>query len=132
MNPRRGTVLTPKPKGLAARAGHWSARHRKTAIVGWLAFIAIVLVAGMALGQKKPDAAKSLDGESRRAQTTLDSAGFPERSGEMVLIQSKTKNDPRLKTAATDVANTVAAQTERRQRRQAADLGRRPLRARPV
>ena len=29
--------MTTKPQGIAARAGHWSARHRKTAIFGWLA-----------------------------------------------------------------------------------------------
>ena len=25
--------------GIAARAGRWSAQHRKTAIFGWLAFV---------------------------------------------------------------------------------------------
>ena len=44
----------PKPKGIAARAGHWSARHRKTAIFGWLAFIVIAYVIGGAVGQQKP------------------------------------------------------------------------------
>jgi RND superfamily putative drug exporter len=100
--------LTPKPKGFAARAGHWSARHRKTAIFGWLAFIAIVLFVGTSLGQQKPDAAKSLDGESRRAEQILDSAGFPEKSGEMVLIQGTKK--AQLEAAAKDAAKTLATQ----------------------
>jgi hypothetical protein len=34
---------------LAARAAHWSARHRKTAIFGWLAFV--VIAAMKLLGQ---------------------------------------------------------------------------------
>ena len=73
--------MSTKPKGLAARAGHWSARHRKTAIFGWLAFIVIAFMIGGALGQKKPSAAKSFDGESRRAELILEKAGFPETSG---------------------------------------------------
>ena len=31
---------------LAARAGRWSARHKKTAIFGWLAFVLIATVLG--------------------------------------------------------------------------------------
>ncbi len=39
-------ILPMQPQGLAARAAHWSARHRKTAIFGWLAFVAIAFVIG--------------------------------------------------------------------------------------
>jgi RND superfamily putative drug exporter len=104
--------MTQKPKGIAARAGHWSARHRKTAIFGWLAFIVIAFMIGGALGQQKPSAAKEFDGESRRAETILDKAGFPETSGEMVLVQSKTATtkDPAFKAAIKDVSATVAKQ----------------------
>ena len=79
--------MTQKPKGLAARAGHWSARHRKTAIFGWLAFIVVAFVLGGALGQNQPTDAQQYDGESRRAETILADAGFPKKSGEMVLVQ---------------------------------------------
>ena len=41
-----------QPKGLAARAAHWSAGHRKTAIFGWLAFVVIAFVIGGAVGTK--------------------------------------------------------------------------------
>jgi uncharacterized membrane protein YdfJ with MMPL/SSD domain len=104
--------MTHKPKGLAARAGHWSARHRKTAIFGWLAFIVIAFMIGGAVGQQKPSAAKSFDGESRRAETILDKAGFPETSGEMVLVQSKTAStkDPAFKAAIADVSKSVSKQ----------------------
>ncbi|HEY6886220.1 MAG TPA: MMPL family transporter [Solirubrobacter sp.] len=104
--------MSSKPKGLAARAGHWSARHRKTAIFGWLAFIVIAFMIGGAVGQQKPSAAKSFDGESRRAETILEKAGFPETSGEMVLIQSKSAStkDPAFKAAIKDVSQTVAKQ----------------------
>jgi uncharacterized membrane protein YdfJ with MMPL/SSD domain len=104
--------MSTKPKGLAARAGHWSARHRKTAIFGWLAFIVIAFMIGGALGQQKPSAAKSFDGESRRAETILEKAGFPETSGEMVLVQSKTAStkDPAFKATIADVTKSVAKQ----------------------
>ena len=38
----------------AARAGRWSARHRKTAIFGWLGFVIVSLVIGSAVGTKSP------------------------------------------------------------------------------
>ena len=44
---------TPKEssvqRNLAARAGRWSAQHRKQAILGWLAFVIIATVAGGAI-----------------------------------------------------------------------------------
>src|ERR1700754_1880506 len=104
--------MSPTPKGFAARAGHWSARHRKTAIFGWLAFIVIAFVIGGALGRQKPSQAKQWDGESRRAETILESAGFPKKSGEMVLVQSKTAKttDPAFKATIADVTRTVGQQ----------------------
>ena len=40
---------------LAARAGRWSARHKKTAFFGWLAFVAIAFVLGSSAGLKTMD-----------------------------------------------------------------------------
>ena len=37
---------------LTERVAGWSARHRKTAIFGWLLFVAAVFMAGQALGAK--------------------------------------------------------------------------------
>src|SRR5690349_11922947 len=104
--------MSPTPKGFAARAGHWSARHRKTAIFGWLAFILIAFVVGGALGQKTPTNAQKMDGETRRAETILQDAGFPKKSGEMVLVKSKTKtaDDAAFKATVNDVARSVAKQ----------------------
>ena len=74
--------------------------------------IAVAFVIGSSLGQKKPTDAQKFDGESRRAETILENAGFPKKSGEMVLVQSKTAtvNDPAFKAAVDDVAKTVAKQ----------------------
>ena len=103
--------MTPKPRGIAARAGHWSARHRKTAIFGWLVLMIAVAFIGNSLGQEKPTNAQKMDGETRRAETILENAGFPKKSGEMVLVQSKTVtvNDPAFKAAIKDAAKTVGA-----------------------
>ena len=37
-------------RNLAASAGRWSAKHRKTAILGWLAFVVIAFTGGGAIG----------------------------------------------------------------------------------
>ena len=126
--------MSPKPKGIAARAGHWSARHRKTAIFGWLAFIVIAFVIGGSLGQQKPTNAQKIDGETRRAETILEDAGFPKKSGEMVLVQSKTETgeDAAFKAAIADVAQDRRQAAGRRQRHHRHRLQGRPLRARPV
>jgi len=42
--PRRGPVIE--------RIAGWSARHRKTAVFGWLALVAVLFVAAQALGSK--------------------------------------------------------------------------------
>jgi heme transporter len=39
----------------AGRMGRWSARHRKTAIWGWIAFVVVAVAIGGAVGTQKPD-----------------------------------------------------------------------------
>jgi uncharacterized membrane protein YdfJ with MMPL/SSD domain len=98
--------------GIAARAGRWSARHKKTAIFGWLAFVVIALMIGNMAGTKKPTDAQQFDGESKRAETIIEDAGFNEASGEMVLVQSKvlTVKDTAFKKTLEDVGQTLGAQ----------------------
>ena len=66
--------MSHKPKGIAARAGRWSAQHRKTAIFGWLAFVIVAFVIGHGTGTKKVE--QTLPGESGRAQT-IQEENFP-------------------------------------------------------
>ena len=40
-------------RNLAARAAHWSATHRKTAIWGWLAFVVLAFLVGNVVAQEK-------------------------------------------------------------------------------
>jgi uncharacterized membrane protein YdfJ with MMPL/SSD domain len=96
---------------LAARAGRWSASHRKLAIGGWLAFVISLVVIGGAVGTKTADPNDGGPGESGRAQTTLNNA-FSKSSNETVLVQSKTltSGDPRFRAAVRDAASAVSAQ----------------------
>jgi RND superfamily putative drug exporter len=73
---------------LAARIGRWSARHRKTAIGGWLAFVVLALVLGGMAGTNTLEYADSGVGESGHADSTVYHA-FPNQSEEGALIQSK-------------------------------------------
>src|SRR4051794_23114316 len=73
---------------LAARAGRWSAQHRKKAIWGWLACVILAFAIGGAVGTKTQDAAQSGVGESGAAERAIDN-GFPKHQVEQVLIQSE-------------------------------------------
>src|SRR3954447_1020780 len=97
-------------KGLAARAGRWSAQHRKTAIWGWLGFVLIAFMIGGALGTKTQDTAQSGVGESGQAARTLDD-GFPKHQAEQVLIQSNsaTATDSSFRAVVGEVTRQLSA-----------------------
>ena len=95
---------------LAARAGRWSAQHRKKAICGWLAFALIAFMIGGAIGTKTQTNAQSGVGESGRAARTVDNA-FPKHQVEEILVQSNsaTASDPSFRSAVGDVQRRLAA-----------------------
>ena len=95
---------------LAARAGRWSAQHRKKAIWGWLAFALIAFAIGSAVGTETQTNAQSGVGESGRAARTVDNA-FPKHQVEEVLIQSDsaTASDPSFRSVVGDVQRRLAA-----------------------
>ena len=77
---------------IAARMGRWSARHRKTAIFGWLAFVVASVVLGGMVGTKTIDQNDINVGEARTADHIIRDAGFKlDRQMEYVLVQSSTK-----------------------------------------
>jgi uncharacterized membrane protein YdfJ with MMPL/SSD domain len=81
----------PKTKGtdnLAARAGRWSAQHRKKAIFGWLAFVILAVFIGGSVGTRTLTDEEYGIGESGRADKAV-SAHFPDKDSESVLIQSQ-------------------------------------------
>ena len=94
----------------AARAGRWSAKHRKAAIVGWLLFVVLATVVGGKVGQNDLDDAARGNGESKRGDMIVDAAGFPDRAGEQVLVQGKGTtgaDDPAVTAAVRDVVSRL-------------------------
>src|SRR5215218_4134528 len=73
---------------LAARAGRWSAQHRKKAIFGWLAFVILAVFIGGSVGTRTLTDEEYGIGESGRADKAV-SAHFPDKDSESVLIQSQ-------------------------------------------
>jgi uncharacterized membrane protein YdfJ with MMPL/SSD domain len=99
-----------QPRNLAARAGRWSAQHRKTAILGWIAFVVLATFIGSNVGQQNLKTAEMGNGDSKRAQLIVDAAGFPKTAGEQVLVQGKGSvkaDDPQVTAAVTDVVNRL-------------------------
>ena len=101
-----------QPKNLAARAGRWSATHRKTAILGWILFVVLATVIGGKIGQNQLKDSASGNGDSKRGAMIVDDAGFAEEIGERVLIQGKgsiKSDDPQVSAAVKDVVNRLEA-----------------------
>jgi RND superfamily putative drug exporter len=97
-------------RNLAARAGRWSASHRRKAIFGWLAFVVISVLLGGALGMKEIASEDLGDGESKQADQIVADA-FPDQAGEEILIQGQggiEADDPRFTAAVRDVVRTVS------------------------
>ena len=76
------------PRNLAARAGGWSAHHRKKAIFGWLAFVIVAVFVGGSVGTKTLDDSDFGIGESGRADKVV-SDHFKQDADESVLVQSQ-------------------------------------------
>ncbi len=88
---------------LAARAGNWSANHRKTAIWGWLGFVVLCFLIGNAVGQKMIHGADQFSGEAGRAEHALYDSGL-RPNDEHVLVQSTTLTvtDPAFRSTIND------------------------------
>ncbi len=111
MRTRRSTSKSQSNHNLAARVGRWSVQHRKTAILGWLAFVFVALAVGFNLvPQKNLEPNEGMPGETGKASQVLQDA-YPqqqEEAGEQVLIQSKS-----LKTSDAEFKSAVADVTKR-------------------
>ena len=99
-----------QPRNLAARAGRWSATHRKTAILGWILFVVLATLIGGKVGQQNLESSKMGNGESKRHDVIVDNANFPDEIGERVLIQGKGSvkaDSPQVTAAVKDVVNRL-------------------------
>ncbi|MDV9175738.1 MMPL family transporter [Streptomyces sp. W16] len=103
-------------RGLAARAGGWSARHRWAAVGIWVLFVVLAMGIGSAAGRVDVDEGNQLKGETHTAATIIDDAGIKEPAGETILIQSKdasvTSTDSEFRTAVTAVVKAVEGTRE--------------------
>jgi uncharacterized membrane protein YdfJ with MMPL/SSD domain len=99
-----------KSNNVAARMGRWSASHWKTAVFGWIAFVVVSLVAGMAVGTRQIDQRDMNVGQAHRADEILKQAGFQaDPQTEIVIVQSKaaTIRDAAFRATVADVIATV-------------------------
>ncbi|HEV2813387.1 MAG TPA: hypothetical protein VGW10_09065, partial [Solirubrobacteraceae bacterium] len=94
------------PANLAARAGRWSAQHRRSAIVGWLVFVVLAVGIGGAIGTQTLTAHEKGTGESGRADRVLHDSGLRDAATETILVTSpkgRTVHSPLVKDAIADV-----------------------------
>jgi RND superfamily putative drug exporter len=101
---------TPVPsKNIAARAAHWSASHRKTAIIGWFAFVVVAFMLGKSLGTEQISQVDQFSGESHRAEQARDDSGLRPIE-EIVLVQSdsQTIDDPEFQAAINQVSSKLS------------------------
>src|SRR4051795_4378924 len=109
--------MSPMPKGgIAARAGRWSARHRKTAIFGWLALVIAAFYLGGPFGTGTKTTTQNAAGDSGRAQGISDKAFLESTTGasETILVQSKAlkAQDPEYRPVVRDLEKRIDALPE--------------------
>ncbi|MEU0341516.1 MMPL family transporter [Streptomyces bobili] len=93
-------------RGIAARAGGWSARHRWTAVGIWVLFVVLAVGLGSAAGQVKVKDSDQLKGETHTAAKIIEDAGIEEPASETVLVQAK---DGKLKATDAEFRKAVEA-----------------------
>ncbi|MFJ9902274.1 MMPL family transporter [Streptomyces sp. NPDC101152] len=76
-------------RGMAARAGGWSARHRWAAVGIWVLFVVLAMGIGSAAGRVNLKDSDQLKGETHTAAKIIDDAGIKEPASETVLIQAR-------------------------------------------
>jgi RND superfamily putative drug exporter len=95
---------------LAARAGRWSAQHRRIAIAGWLAFVLIAFFVGGAVGQRELSQVDMGNGDSQRAGRVIEAADFPKYAEEQILVQNRSvgRNEVAMRGAVADVVRLLS------------------------
>jgi uncharacterized membrane protein YdfJ with MMPL/SSD domain len=96
-------------RNLSARAGRWSAAHWKTGVLGWILLVAVLVALSSLVESRQVTSADVTSGDSKVAEQILLTAGFPEHTGESVLVQhpSRRATDPDFQAVVADVAGTL-------------------------
>ena len=94
----------PDRRNLAATAGAWSARNRRKAIFGWLAFVVAAFLIGGVVGQRNLTDAQMGNGPSGQGTTAFENA-FPYHNGEEILLQG-TKSGLRMALSSSQLSAT--------------------------
>ena len=98
-------------QNVAARMGRWSARHRKIAIFGWLAFVLVAVAVGNVVATKSLDGADAEAGESGRAAAIVERGGFGDTVDEAVFVEHETlaASSPEFRAVVADVVSRLEA-----------------------
>lgn len=98
-------------RGIAARAGGWSARHRWAAVGIWVLFVVLAMGLGSAAGRVDVKESDQLKGETHTAAKIIEDSGIKAPAGETVLIQGKNASvkatDADFRAAVTAVVKAV-------------------------
>ena len=109
INPVKG--VTMDRTSISSRAAHWAAKHRRAAILGWIAFVAVAFLIGGSVGTKTIADEDLGNGDSRTGEQIIADAGFPDDDSESVLVQGEngqTIDDPQFRAAIGDVEQRLA------------------------
>ncbi|MFI5659091.1 MMPL family transporter [Streptomyces sp. NPDC051684] len=108
---RNGERREHRVRGVAARAGGWSARHRWAAVGIWVLFVVVAMGLGSVAGRVDVSEDDQLKGETSQAARIIDDAGVDEPAGETVLVQSRNgalrATAPQFRAAVADVVKAV-------------------------
>lgn len=96
-------------RNIAARIGRWSATHKKTAIVGWFAFVIVAFMIGGSVGQKNLEDWQNYTGESATAEAALHKHYEAAPANEVVVVQSEkyTVGDPKFDNAVKAIVTNL-------------------------
>jgi RND superfamily putative drug exporter len=102
----------PARAPIVERVAGWSARHRKTAVFGWLLLVVVAVAVGHQLGTSNVN---SYDpGQAGRAERVLDRPVVQQPNAESVLVQSRSAgqtyaSDPEMRQAVREVVAALRA-----------------------